>query len=503
MNENPDQLPSAPEWETYLLAALMQNPEAVWTAHARALQPALIHHIGRREIFQTLMDLHVSGRPLDELSVTAYLRAANQLDSVGGPSAISDLGIQIVTLSVVKQAIDELVNMRARRTLIATSRQMLGAAHDTTRPWQTIVEEMESALFELHTQTSRKGTRHVREILPEVVKELDDAWKNRGHVVSGLATGFTDLDRVLMGLKTGLFILAARPSRGKTVLAGQLAINLGMAAGHYTQFNQAKLPVVFYSLETTERSLLKRLFLNRWGVPISQSRQGTMSREQMAAAKTTDDELRESHIYLHESFGMTIQELRAQARLDVARHGARCIIVDYLQLLKSSSKQAQLSRQQEIADVSTGLKHLAHELGIPVIALAQLNREGATKRPNMSDLRESGQIEQDADYIAMICDAPEELTTSEDGLPSVDFFMGLDVVKNKDGPCTTDGPPIVFYWDKALFRLRSWSDSLLTNDFEKYQAGLAAKRLEAKQAKPQPFKAKPRRDIDDVFPNED
>lgn len=500
-------MPSAPEWESYLLCALMQSPESVWSAHQRALVPSLFWHIGRREIFQTILDMHVSGHAIDELSVTAALRGAGKLEGVGGPAAVSNLGLQAVSSATTKRALDELVNMRVRRTLITTSRQMLGAAHDISRPWQSILEEVESSLFDLHTQTSRRGTRHVREILPAVIKELDDAWKNRGHVVSGLATGFTDLDRVLMGLKTGLFILAARPSRGKTVLAGQLAINLGMAAGHYTQFNQGKSPVVFYSLETTERSLLKRMFLNRWGVPIAQSRQGTMSRQQMADAKTTDDEFRASEIYLHESFGMTIQELRAQARLDVSRYGTKCIIVDYLQLLKSSSKQAQLSRQQEIADVSTGLKHLAHELDIPVIALAQLNREGATKRPNMSDLRESGQIEQDADYIAMICDAPDDLTTDEDGVPSEDFFMGLDVVKNKDGPCTTDGPPIVFYWDKSVFRLRSWSDSLLSNDFEKYQAGLAQKRAEAKQGKKQGKQGKQGRpntskEMDEIFPDD-
>ena len=165
---------------------------------------------------------------------------------------------------------------------------------------------------------------------------------------------------------------------------------------------------------------------------------------------------------------MSIQELRATARMMVARHGIKLIIVDYLQLLTSSSKAAQYSRQAMIAEVSTGLKHLAHEFDISVIALAQLNRDGDKARPSMADLRESGQIEQDADYIGMICDAGQGGDEDE---VSADEFMGLDIAKNKDGPTTTDGTPMVLYFDKSIFRLRSWTDSLLSNNTAKYQAG--------------------------------
>jgi replicative DNA helicase len=203
-----------------------------------------------------------------------------------------------------------------------------------------------------------------------------------------------------------------------------------------------------------------------------------MSRQQKDELGAAVTELAQSQIYLHESFGMSIQELRATARMMVARHGIKLILVDYLQLLTSSSKAAQYSRQAMIAEVSTGLKHLAHEFDIPVIALAQLNREGDKARPSMADLRESGQIEQDADYIGMICDAGQG--GGEDGEVVEDEFMGIDIAKNKDGPTTTDGNPLVLYFDKSIFRLRSWTDSLLSNNTAKYQAGYD-KNTKAKQ----------------------
>jgi replicative DNA helicase len=207
-----------------------------------------------------------------------------------------------------------------------------------------------------------------------------------------------------------------------------------------------------------------------------------MSRAEQDKLGVAVAELKRSQIWLHESFGMTIQELRATARMQISRLPERtdglpkCVVLlDYLQLLSSSSRRAQQSRQIEIAEISMGLKHLAHEFDIPVITLAQLNRDGDKARPGMADLRESGQIEQDADYIGMICDAPEELTQGEDGLPSEQEYMGFDLAKNKDGPTTTDGAPLVFPFDKSIFRLRSMGDSLLSNNTRDYQPGYAKK----------------------------
>jgi replicative DNA helicase len=444
----------------------------VWQEHGRRLRNDLFNHSGLRTIYLLIEELAVSGQHADLITFTGLLRQRDELDLVGGAAVITELfAATSVTNGLLAHHIAVLEEMRARRGMLRAAWGMAAAAKDTTQPWKAAIEKAEGDLFNLHEQSTKRGTRHIREIVQLEIDEIQKAYENRGHIAGGLALGFTDLDRITMGVKTGMFVIAARPSRGKTVLACQIALNVGTGRGHYHEFKQEQLPVLFFSLETTDRALTRRMLLNEWGVPISQARSGLMSRAEQVALAGAAQTLVRSSIYLHESFGMSIQELRATARMMIARHGIRVVIVDYLQLLSSATKRAQLSRQIEIAEISMGLKHLAHEFDIPVIALAQLNRDGDKARPSMADLRESGQIEQDADYIGMICDAPEELTKGEDGMPNEQEYMGFDLAKNKDGPTTTDAAPLVFPFDKSLFRLRSWSDSLLSNNAAKYQAG--------------------------------
>lgn len=478
-------LPWSPESEEWMLGMLlnamdMETIGEVWQAHGRRLRNDLFEHAQNRTIFLLVEELAVAGQRADVVTFTGQLRQRQELDLVGGASHISDLYRQMVTATpgMMSHHLAILEEMRGRRGMLKAAWGMAAAATDTTVPWKAAIEKAEGDLFNLHEQSSKRGTRHIKEVLPEVVDEIIKAYENKGHIAGGVQLGFTDLDRMIMGLKTGLFVIAARPSRGKTVLACQLALNLATGRGHYHEFKQAPIPVLFYSLETTDRALTRRMLLNEWTVPISKARNGLMSRAEQDGLQRAVNELKTSQIYLHESFGMTIQELRATARMQISRLPDRtdglpkCIVlVDYLQLLSSSSRRAAQSRQIEIAEISMGLKHLAHEFDISVITLAQLNREGDKARPGMADLRESGQIEQDADYIGIICDAPEELTRGEDGMPNEQEYMGFDLVKQKDGPVTTDGAPLVFPFDKSIFRLRSWSDSLLSNNTADYQAG--------------------------------
>lgn len=476
-------LPETPESETWMLSMLLNTLEAgllteKWQKFGRRFRNDLFQHEGRRTCFLTIEELAVSGQTMDCISFTGLLRNRGVLDAMGGPSEIMNwFGIATVTDSLLEHHLSILEQYRVRRGMVRAAWGMVSAAKDPASDWKQALERAEGDLFNLHEQTSKRGTRHIREVLPTVCEEINQAYQNKGHIAGGLQLGFTDLDRVTMGLKTGLFVIAARPSRGKTVLACQIALNVGVGQGHYTEFQQAPVPVIFFSLETTDRALTRRMLLNEWTVPISQARTGMMSREQQQQLGATVKKLAQSQIYLHESFGMSIQELRATARMLIQRLPDRTdglpkclVLIDYLQLLSSNTKRAAMSRQTEIAEISTGLKHLAHEFDIPVISLAQLNREGDKARPGMADLRESGQIEQDADYIGIICDAPEGFGGT-DGQPSEDEFMGFDLAKNKDGPVTTDGSPLVFYFDKPIFRLRSWTDSLYSNNPSNYQAG--------------------------------
>lgn len=470
-------LPEAPESEGCLLSMLMNAPGEIWQAFAHRLRPHLFAHPARLEMFMLVQELHTGGVVLELTTFTGMLRQRGVLDVVGGPAAVTEVWtmFQIPQQGLILHHLQVLEEMHVRRGMIRAAWGMVATARDTTVPWKKGLEKAEGDLFNLHAATSRRGTRHVREVVPEIVAEIQTAYANKGHVTSGMALGFTDLDRTLMGLKTGLFVIAARPSKGKTVVGCQIALNVGapgVGREHYHEFNQGALPVLFFSLETTDRALTRRMLFNRWTVPITEARNGTISRLNQDKLTTSAKDLMGSQIYLHEAYGMSIQEMRATTRQMVARHGIKLVIVDYLQLLTSESKAAQYSRQALVAEVSIGLKHLAHEFDIPVIALAQLNREGDVARPTMAHLRECGQIEQDADYIAMICEPPEGVGGGgEDDLPCEDEFMGLDLVKNKDGPVTTDGPPIVLKFDRSIFRLRSMTDSLLSNNAAKHQAG--------------------------------
>jgi replicative DNA helicase len=480
-------LPESPESERWLLSLLLNALDGgtlgeVWQEHGRKLRNDLFNHSGLRTVYLLIEELAVSGQRADVITFTGLLRQRDELELVGGAAVITELfAATSVTSGLLAHHIAVLEEMRARRGMLRAAWSMAASAKDTTAPWKAAIEKAEGDLFNLHEQNTKRGTRHIRECVGEVVEEINQAFENRGHIAGGMALGFTDLDRVTMGLKTGLFVIAARPSRGKTVLACQIALNVGMGNGHYKEFKQEAQPVLFFSLETTDRALTRRMLLNQWTVPISQARSGLMSRNDQQTLQESILRLKRSHIYLHESFGMSIQELRATARMMIARHGIKLVIVDYLQLLSSSTKRAAMSRQIEIAEISMGLKHLAHEFDIPVIALAQLNRDGDKARPSMADLRESGQIEQDADYIGMICDAPEGLGEGDNGEPAQDEFMGFDLAKNKDGPTTTDGAPLVFYFDKSIFRLRSWTDSLLSNDAAKYQAAYSKQTMARKK----------------------
>lgn len=476
-------LPEAPESETWMLSMLLNTLEAgmlsdKWQKFGRRFRNDLFLHEGRKLCYLEIEELAVSGQSMDCVSFTGLLRTRGVLDAVGGVSQISDwFQVAMVTDSLLEHHLAVLEQYRMRRGMVKAAWSMVSAAKDTTADCKQALERAEGDLFNLHEQTSKRGTRHIREVLPSVCDEINMAYQNKGHIAGGLQLGFTDLDRVTMGLKTGLFVIAARPSRGKTVLACQIAINVGTGTGHYKEFQQAPVPILFFSLETTDRALTRRMLLNQWSVPISQARTGMMNREVQHAMGDAVTRLAKSQIYLHESFGMSIQELRATARMLIQRMPDRTdglpkclVLIDYLQLLSSNTKRAAMSRQTEIQEISTGLKHLAHEFDIPVVSLAQLNRDGDKARPGMADLRESGQIEQDADYIGIICDPPEGFG-SRDGQPSEDEFMGFDLAKNKDGPVTTDGNPLVFYFDKPIFRLRSWTDSLYSNNPSNYQAG--------------------------------
>lgn len=468
------QLPSNEEAERGILSCLMQEPAARLPRCLVELHPLAFYHYVPRLIYTTLLNMYVDEVPVDVVTLSSYLRNTGDLDRVGGGAAISEIYTFVPIEAHYEQYFKIIQAAWMRRRLIHAGCEDVLAAFEFGRDEPAadpkgLIVQAEGRLFDLHPQTSRGGLQHVKKHIPGALKEIQTAYENRGHVTRGIATGFTDLDRCTMGIETGLFVLAARPSKGKTVFMLQLAMNIGMGRGDYRQFDQPALPVGIWSLETEAARLTRRMLCNLAAINLGRARDGMMSRKNMDDLKSQSVALSESQIHLESCFGLTIQEFRAKARHAVKKYGLRCIMVDYLQLLKSSSRSAMMNRQNEMIDVSTGLKAMAHELDVPVVALAQINRDGDVARPRMSDIKDSGQIEQDADYVGILCDAEgvEDEDDNDEGV-SIDMdgnaWVGLDVVKVKEGKTTSDGSPIKLKFDKEFFRMVSTTHDFMSNN---------------------------------------
>lgn len=472
-------LPSNEEAERGVVSCLLQEPATRLPRCLVELHPLAFYHLVPRVIYTHLLNMYVDEVPVDVVTLSTYLRNAGDLERVGGGSAVSELYTFVPIAAHFDYYIKVIHASWLRRKLVRAGCEDILSALEFGKdapdadPKRLIVEA-EGRLTDLHPKSSRGGLQHVSKYIPDALGEIETAYSNRGHVTRGIATGFTDLDRATMGIEPGLFVLAARPSKGKTVFALQVAMNIGLGRGDYRQFEQPALSVGIWSLETEAARLTRRMLCNLAEINLGRARDGMLSRKKMEDTRSQAVALGASNIYLESCFGLTIQEFRAKARHAVKKHGLRVIIVDYLQLLKSSSRAAMMNRQNEMIDVSTGLKAMAHELAVPVIALAQINRDGDVARPRMSDIKDSGQIEQDADYVAILCDAEgiEDVVETEDEI-SIDLsgnaWVGLDVVKLKEGKTTTDGAPIKLKFDKEYFRMLSTTFDFMSNNEDKRQ----------------------------------
>jgi replicative DNA helicase len=506
MSTERDHTPKSDPAEEGILSAMVENIDSVWQRFGPRLRDELFWHPARRTITHAIIDLHVSGHPVDIVTITTELRKTGKLDSVGGASGISALlPVTFSPTYAVDHYLAELEDMAARRRMLLQADAMRAAAFDYTQPWRTQLEATEQSLFELHAQTSHSGMIPIGRLVPDVMTQLDAAMNSRGHVTKGIATGMTSLDRMTMGLEPGLFILGARPSKGKTAAMMQIALNIGLGQGDYEEYRQPPLDVGIFSLETGDINLARRALLNLAAVNMRRIADGLLSYNERDAITREAKRLMTAKIHIEASYGLSIQDLRARARMLVKNLGLKILMVDYLQLLTSTSKKATQSRQIEVAECSVGLKHLAHELQIPIIALAQLNRDADVARPRASQIRDCGQIEQDADYIALICEPPEHISQNDpEDCPWT--YLGLDLVKNKDGGTTNGVDPLAQRFDKEFFRLTSLERKLLSNDDEHRQKNYQP-REKSNFDRPQRPRGRPRKDgstgnLNNVFPED-
>jgi len=377
-----------------------------------------------RYIFQAVLDLSRKNAPIDLVSLAEALRVSGRLDEVGGPAYLGDLASATVSSANALHHAEIVREKSVQRKLISTAVDIITRCYDGGQDTEQLLDESEQAIFSIADSRSTKGFNSSKDIISKVFEQLEQRMDNQ-ELVTGVASGYYQFDEMTAGLQpSDLIIVAGRPSMGKTAFA----MNVAMRAAA-----MSAIPTAVFSLEMSVEQIMQRM-LCCWGkVDLAKLRRGRLDDEDWSRLYDAANHLSASPIFIDDTPAITTMDLRARCRRLKAEHGLGLIMVDYLQLMRASRRID--SREQEISEISRSLKALAKELHVPVVALSQLNRkveERADKRPMMSDLRESGAIEQDADVIIFLYRGAaykkKEELTPEDNVAEV--IIG----KQRNGP---------------------------------------------------------------------
>jgi replicative DNA helicase len=389
--------PQARDMEEAVLGALMLEKDAYF-AVSEILKPESFYEKAHELIYQSIVDLAVSQRPIDMLTVTEQLRREGNLEAVGGPSYLSELTEKVAGSAHLEYHSRIIAGKFLARELIRYTGAVQWKAFEQTVDIEELMQEAEGELFRISQRNIKNEATQINPIIKEARDLLQKAAAQKGGL-SGLPSGFTELDRITHGWQNSdLVIIAARPAMGKTAFVLSMAKN--MAVGQ-------DIPVAMFSLEMSNVQLVNRLIVNVCEIPGEKIKSGQLAPFEWEQFDYKINDLYDAKIYVDDTPSLSVFELRTKARRLVREHGVKCLFIDYLQLMNASGMNFG-SREQEVSMISRSLKGLAKELNIPVIALSQLNRgvenrqgnEG--KRPHLADLRESGAIEQDADMVCFI-----------------------------------------------------------------------------------------------------
>lgn len=392
-------------------------------------------------IFKSMRSLHDKRRPIDILTLSEQLKSESSLDQVGGASYLTELTNTVPTAAHLEQYAEIVAEKAIRRRLISASEDIASVSFDENKSLQELIEEAESRLFEVSQKHVKQDITSLESILGDSFDRLDDLHRNKGGI-RGIPTGLRDLDKLLAGLqRSDLVVIAARPSMGKTALMLNIALDIATKTKHGS--------VLYFSLEMSKEQLVDRLLAAEAKVDAWKLRTGEgLTDNDFERLSAAMGELAEAPIYIDDTSGITVSDLRTKARRLHHQHPLAAIFVDYLQLMSGGSRFAAMAnRVQEISEISRNLKILARELNVPVVAASQLSRSVESRNPpipQLADLRESGAIEQDADIVAFIY-RPHYYDDNAD--PNV---TELHVKKHRNGP--TKNISIFFDRDKQRFK---------------------------------------------------
>jgi replicative DNA helicase len=346
-------------------------------------------------IYTAIMDLYEGRQPIDIVSLSNKLAAASELDHIGGSAYITGLTSAVPTAAHVVHYASIVAHKATLRRLIGAASNIAGFGYDEQAPLETLLDRAEQTIFEVSQKNLKQNFIPISSILTDSFDRLNELHSNSGKL-RGISTGFRDLDQLLAGLQNSdLLILAARPSMGKTTLVMNIAHHIAAKEG---------IPVGFFSLEVSKEQLIDQLLAIESGVDSWKLRTGALEDDDFPRLNEAMAELSEAPLYIDDSAMTNVMEMRTKARRLQSEHGLGLIIIDYLQLI-SGGANTRDGRQQEVSEISRGLKGLARELNVPIIALSQLSRAVESRTPpipQLADLRDSGSIEQDADVVMFI-----------------------------------------------------------------------------------------------------
>ena len=423
-------LPQSPDAEQGVLASFLLQPREVGGLCAEKGIVAEHFHIpAHATIYGVLAEMWDKNRPIDIITLTQELRDRDLLKSVGGPALVSSLFTFLPTAANAGYYGETLEEKATLRQIIKVGTEFAARSYEEQDAARELLAEFEQAAFAIGQARLRTAAVSMKAAVIAATNSIQELYDRRGGV-TGLTTGFDELDKMTDGLHGAeMIVIAARPSMGKTALVMNIA-------EHISTHPKEPRAVAIFSLEMSLQQLVQRMLCSRARVNLSRVRDGFLAEKDFAGLHRMAAQLAEAKMFIDDASGLSILELRAKARRLKSQHDIAAVVVDYLQLLRSGSKRAQENRQIEISEISNGLKGLAKELNVPVLVAAQLNRkteDRAGGRPRLSDLRESGSIEQDADLVGLLV-REEYYAESDEEKKDSEGKATLIIAKQRNGP---------------------------------------------------------------------
>jgi replicative DNA helicase len=421
--------PHSVEAEQGVLGCVLLSPNDSMGECITRLKAAAdtFYDLRHQTIYSTLQEMYDAREAIDIVTVQQRLKDRKQLETVGGVTYLSSLADAVPSAANLQYYLEIVREKHLLRRLITTCTDMVGRVYEHEGEVDALLDEAERDILQVVESGVDESQTAIKDLVHKAINTIEEYHSRQG-MLTGVGTGFVDFDKMTTGLHEGeMIVIAARPSMGKTSLAMNIVEHVSLELG---------LSVGVFSLEMTSEALVLRMLCCKARVNLRDAREGFFTERDFPRLTQVAGKLSKAPLHIDDTSGLSILQLRAKARRMHAQHGIKLLIIDYLQLLNSTGRRAQENRQQEISEISSGIKALAKELKIPVIVLSQLNRElekDKSRKPRLSDLRESGAIEQDADLVGLLY-KPSSEEEQEAGMESEGIPVNLLIAKQRNGP---------------------------------------------------------------------